>query len=98
MRKECLKCDCTSDTKIWMVDVQGGDILDHKSILQYSQFWLSNYLLKHPKLGIQLPNAGDENQSVHILMVFLIESIVYGFRSITSTVVLLQYFILQTGI
>ena len=43
---------------------------------------------KRPKLGIQLPNAGDDNQSCRILTVLFIELIGSGFRSIISTVVL----------
>ena len=52
-----------------MAYFQGVDLLAHKSISQYSQFWIGYYLIKCPKLGIQLPNAGDDNQSYHILTV-----------------------------
>ena len=60
----------TYDANILVIDVQGGDISARKRIVQNSQFWLSYYLLKkRPKLGIQIPNAGDGNQSCHILTV-----------------------------
>ena len=39
---------------------------------------------KRPKLVIQLPNAGDDNQSCRILTVLLIESIRNGFRLCTE--------------
>ena len=29
-RQEYLNCDWTSDTKIWMADVLGGDLSSHK--------------------------------------------------------------------
>ena len=62
-----------------MEDVQGGDLSARKRILSNSQFWLSYDLLKkRPKLGIQLPNAGDDNPSCRILTV----------RNIISTLVL----------
>ena len=46
LSKEYIKCEWTSDTKIYMADVQGGYHLDHKSILPNSPFWISYYLLK----------------------------------------------------
>ena len=52
---------------MWMSDVQGGDLSDRKRIFQNCQFRLSYYLLKIPKLGIQLPNAGENNQCCLIL-------------------------------
>ena len=69
-RKEYLNCDSTSDAKIWMSDVQGGDLLSHKMILPNISI-LDKLLLvkKCPKLGIQIPNAGDDNQSCRILTV-----------------------------
>ena len=55
-----------------MVDVKGCDLLDHKRISPKFTI-LSKLLLpkKCPKLGIQIPNNGDDNQSHHILLVFL---------------------------
>ena len=41
----------------------------------------------------QLPNAGDDNQSCHILTVLLIESIGYGFRIITSYYKCIDFYI-----
>ena len=53
-----------------MADFQGGGLSDRRSIFSNYQFWLSWYLLKkHPRLGTQLHNAVDENQSCHILPV-----------------------------
>ena len=45
-----------------------------KRFLPNSPFWLGYYLLKIPKSGIQLPNAGDDNQKCRILT-FLFNSI-----------------------
>ena len=52
-----------------MSDVQGGNISAHETMLSNSPFWLIYYLLKRPKVGIQLPNSGDDNQGCHILRV-----------------------------
>ena len=38
LRKEYLNCDWTYDSKIWMIDVQGGDISADKRVLQNTQF------------------------------------------------------------
>ena len=72
-----------------MPDVQGGDILSFiRVFLKLSILAKLPLSKKRSKLGIQLPNAGDESQSCRILTVLLIGSIGYGFRSIISTVVL----------
>ena len=53
-----------------MEGVQGGDLLARKTISPNSLFWISYYLLlKCPKLGIQLSNAGDKNLNCRILTV-----------------------------
>ena len=69
-RQEYLNCDWNSDTKIWMEDVQGGNLSACKRIF-YKESILTKSLLakKRPKLGIQLPNAGDNNQSCRLLTV-----------------------------
>ena len=36
----------TSEAKVYMVDVQGGDLSYHKNIFPNDQFWLSYYMLK----------------------------------------------------
>ena len=61
LRKEYLNCDWSSDTNIWMANVQGGDISARKRIFQFVNFGLVINLLKLPKLGIQLPNSGYDN-------------------------------------
>ena len=62
LRKEYLNFGWTSDTNIFMADVQGSDILSN----------LAKLLLvkKGHNLGIHLPNAGDDNHSCHILTFF----------------------------
>ena len=35
-----------SDAKIWVTNVQGGDLSSRKRIFTDSQFWLSYYVLK----------------------------------------------------
>ena len=47
LRKEYLNFDWAYDTKIWMTDVQGGDILASTSIFPNCQFLLSYYMLKN---------------------------------------------------
>ena len=53
-----------------MADVQGCGLSARRGMFTNSQIWLSYDLLKkRPKLGIQLPNARDDNKSCHILTV-----------------------------
>ena len=54
-----------------MSDVQGGDLSARRIISKLSI--LAKLLLakKRPRLGLQLPNAGDDNQSCHILTVIV---------------------------
>ena len=84
----CLLC-WTSDDQILMADVQKGDLQACKIILPDFKFGLSDYLLKkRPKLGIQLPNDGDDKKSFHILMVLFnrtqqLRSSQYNIYSIT---------------
>ena len=71
-----------------MENAQGGDVLARKSPPQFLIFVKFLLAEKCPKLGIQLPNAGDDNQSCHILTIIFIRIDWFGFRSIISTLVL----------
>ena len=46
LEKEYLPSEWNSEAKIWMANVQGGDISGRKKTLKYSKFWLSYNLLK----------------------------------------------------
>ena len=55
-----------------MADFHGGDLLARKK--DSANFSILAKLLlakKYPKLGIQLPNTRDDNQSCHILLLLL---------------------------
>ena len=52
-----------------MSDGQWGDILPVKGFFQIINLTKLLLAKRSPKLGIQLPNDGDDNQSCHILMV-----------------------------
>ena len=52
-----------------MEDFQGGDLFACKSIFQMINFGKVINSKKRPKLDIQLPNTGDDNQICHILTV-----------------------------
>ena len=67
--KEYFLSDCTYGANIWMPGVQGGDLLDLTMISSQFSILAKLLLAKIPKLGIQLPNAGDDKQSCRILTV-----------------------------
>ena len=62
LRKENLNYNWDSDNNIWMAYFQGYDLLAHKVFFQILNFGYVMTCLKHPRLGIQVPNVGDDNQ------------------------------------
>ena len=65
LRKEYLNCDWTSDANIYMTDVHWGRSLVPLKDFSKLSFLAKLLLAKNcPILGIQLPNAVDDTQSV----------------------------------
>ena len=67
--KKYLNCYWTYDANIRMECVQGGDLSACKRIFQILNFEEVITFQKHPKLGIHILNAGDDNKSFHIITV-----------------------------
>ena len=59
--------DWTSDANIWMIDVQGDDILALEMIIPHSQFWLNYYIQKKLTLFTQIPTVKNHDLSLFLI-------------------------------